>query len=63
MPVYEYRCECGARFERSVAASHRHDVRCDCGKKAVLVFRPTANIFSNRRFADPDNTVTKEDVW
>jgi len=36
MPLYEYKCECGRAFEAIRSIEDRHNVICECGKKAEL---------------------------
>lgn len=37
MPLYEYECECGERFEKRRSIAERYLVRCDaCGKTPKL---------------------------
>lgn len=32
MPLYEYECECGRKFEALRNIEDRHNVACECGK-------------------------------
>ena len=63
MPLYLFDCEDCGPFEQRVAMDMRNKVRCECGKKAILVFQPNSNIFSNRRFKQPDETITADEVF
>ena len=36
MPLYEYECECGKKFETLRSIEDRYNVSCECGKEPVL---------------------------
>ena len=36
MPLYEYECECGRKFESLMSIEQRHCAVCDCGKVPEL---------------------------
>ena len=36
MPLYEYECECGKKFEALRGIENRHNVTCECGKEPNL---------------------------
>lgn len=36
MPLYEYDCECGERFEVLKSIADRHNTICSCGRLAKL---------------------------
>ena len=41
MPLYEYKCECGNRFEDLNSIANRHRAECiHCGKMADVVVSP-----------------------
>lgn len=48
MPLYEYECECGNRFEGFHCIEDRHNVVCPCGEPATLKIS-----LSDFRFAEP----------
>jgi len=43
MPIYEYSCECGKRFEEFRSIDSRHDTVCSCGRKAQLLISKVAD--------------------
>jgi putative FmdB family regulatory protein len=45
MPVYVYRCECGARFEQMASIANRNKVHCECGKLATIELQPVQGTF------------------
>lgn len=36
MPLYEYECECGRKFEAIKSIADRHNTICKCGRIAKL---------------------------
>ena len=44
MPVYEYECTCGKRFEKveSIKTQNIDRRKCECGKMGVIVTSRTA---------------------
>jgi hypothetical protein len=44
MPVYEYACSCGSKFERieSIKTTNINRRKCDCGKMGTIVTSRTA---------------------
>lgn len=48
MPLYEYECECGHRFEEFHGMDDRNNVVCSCGKPTRLRIS-----LSDLRFAEP----------
>jgi len=59
MPIYEYQCSCGLRFEKSVKADKRENAqKCRCGENASWVM-PKGVSFSFKPNVDgpgPQNT-------
>ena len=49
MPLYEYKCECGATIEKVRPIYRRYDVQCECGKVPQL--RISASTF---KFSSPN---------
>ena len=47
MPVYEYVCECGRRFEALRSIEERHSATCDCGVRAKLMLSTFSFKFYN----------------
>ena len=37
MPLYEYKCGCGNKFETIRSIAQRHDVKCPCGNVPKLM--------------------------
>ena len=58
MPIYEYRCDCGARLEEYRSIESRHNVTCRCGRVPKIVpsiaFDRKAEFFS---VLDHDGTI------
>jgi putative FmdB family regulatory protein len=51
MPVYEYACTCGSKFERRQSFAERGDADCPlCGRPAMVKFSPTSLIFVHEHF-------------
>ncbi len=44
MPLYEYECEDGHRFESVNSISKRHTSICECGKTAKLLMSPWGRV-------------------
>jgi len=36
MPIYEYLCKCGLRFDQMKDIEDRHTARCECGNTARM---------------------------